>query len=538
MSDVGAQRQAILVLGMHRSGTSALARVLNLLGAQLGSHLMPPAPRNNPTGFWEHASVVEIHNKLLKAFGRSWQDVRELPLGWEESEAARTAQSQLIELLQREFGDAQLWAIKDPRMCRLIPLWRRVLKELNVRPMAILQIRHPDEVARSLQVRDGLTMEHSRLLWLQHMANAELHTRDWTRAVVDYSHLLQDWAGTMARMQRALGLKWEVQPEAAKHDIEEFLDPQQRHYEAEHVSADVCPELVLQEYEGLEAIANGGTDWGAVQGVADEYRRSASVFLEVIRAACDTQIEETHKAAAEFQKQRDSLLAALREVAANAALSRQFGQPSADGGRLAYPDTAVLYYRENTGNYDQSRVEVLPHDGMRKLTRLEFRLPPEARPEYVRFDPSLMPGIFEISSLRISGVPVDNIGDLVLTARQQLLPTPSSSEVRVLAFDDDVQLELDLHARLPPAGVPVVIELLCRRLEVAPALRQVVDSAVQISVPAAVEAAHAQTVSVLRSESDDLRTRLDHLNAAIADINHWQRLTFLQRLRHKLRRAR
>ena len=53
-------RKVILVLGMHRSGTSAVTRCLNLLGAEIGSKLLPPA-EDNRSGFWEHADVVSIH---------------------------------------------------------------------------------------------------------------------------------------------------------------------------------------------------------------------------------------------------------------------------------------------------------------------------------------------------------------------------------------------------------------------------------------------------------------------------------------------
>ena len=80
--------RAILVLGMHRSGTSAITRVLNLLGVELGAHLMPAAAGNNEGGFWEHMRVVEIHEALLHALGRSWHDLRPLPSEWMRSEAA------------------------------------------------------------------------------------------------------------------------------------------------------------------------------------------------------------------------------------------------------------------------------------------------------------------------------------------------------------------------------------------------------------------------------------------------------------------
>ena len=67
---------AILILGMHRSGTSALTRVLNLCGVDLGTRLIPPAAGNNENGFWEHVDAVDMHERLLLQLGRSWSDAR------------------------------------------------------------------------------------------------------------------------------------------------------------------------------------------------------------------------------------------------------------------------------------------------------------------------------------------------------------------------------------------------------------------------------------------------------------------------------
>ncbi len=138
----------ILVIGMHRSGTSAVTRVLNLLGVELGGSLLPRAA-DNVLGFWEHQEVVSIHERLFSALGRNWFDLSELPLGWLSTPAASEAKQQLKELFTREFGGAVVWAVKDPRICRLLPLWRCALEELGVKAHALFMVRHPNEVAQS-----------------------------------------------------------------------------------------------------------------------------------------------------------------------------------------------------------------------------------------------------------------------------------------------------------------------------------------------------------------------------------------------------
>ena len=71
--------RSIIVLGMHRSGTSALTGVLSYLGADPGPSLIPGIEGINPKGFWEHSEIVKVHNNLLTALGSSWDDERALP---------------------------------------------------------------------------------------------------------------------------------------------------------------------------------------------------------------------------------------------------------------------------------------------------------------------------------------------------------------------------------------------------------------------------------------------------------------------------
>jgi Uncharacterized protein conserved in bacteria len=93
------QPRVLLVLGMHRSGTSATTRVVNLLGANLGNNLVQPGP-DNPDGFWEHAEAVRINDALLEGLGRTWYDMREMPRGWQDTEAAVLALGQIKALIR------------------------------------------------------------------------------------------------------------------------------------------------------------------------------------------------------------------------------------------------------------------------------------------------------------------------------------------------------------------------------------------------------------------------------------------------------
>ena len=198
---------AILVLGMHRSGTSATTRILNILGAHLGSELLTPKT-DNKKGFWEHVDALDIHERLLTALGRNWHDTREMPAGWLDHPAARNAVDEIVDLIRRDMGSIRLWAVKDPRMCRLAPLWLEALQRLRIRATALMVVREPYEVARSLNVRDGWTHAHAYLMWVQHFLESFRSTAHIPRVVLSYDELMKDWSSSFMRVGQELSVNW------------------------------------------------------------------------------------------------------------------------------------------------------------------------------------------------------------------------------------------------------------------------------------------------------------------------------------------
>lgn len=246
--------QAIIVLGMHRSGTSALAAVISMLGITPSTNLQPPQADVNAKGFWEHSDIVAIHDQLLEALGSSWHDDRPLPdQVWGAPDVIKFRQK-ILDILHRDFSSEPMWLIKDPRMCRLLPLWQGMFRELNCQPKFILVLRHPGEVACSLRKRDRLTEEQACLLWLAHMLEAEYQTRGQTRVFVSYSGLLEEWPRIAATVSQALDIIWPVSPEQASSSINAFLDPSLRHYAGvtELPEHPAC-RLALQGFELLSA---------------------------------------------------------------------------------------------------------------------------------------------------------------------------------------------------------------------------------------------------------------------------------------------
>ena len=293
----GAPR-AILVLGMHRSGTSAVTGALRLAGVDLGTDLMRPAA-DNPKGFWEHAGVVAIHERLLESLERSWNDPRPLPEGWLDTPAALEAAAALETLLRQEFAGSPLWAVKDPRMCRLLPLWWPVLERLGVEPVALFVLRHPQEVASSLQVRNQWPQGLSRLLWVQHLLEAEESTRHVPRALLKYDALLQDPAAALCGAFDALGLPVPQDRQALSASLAGFVSSGDRH----HVAAGAQQESDLATR--MFAALRSGEPWQALAPLRAEYAGADALHREALAGAALVELRErTQRARLEEALQR------------------------------------------------------------------------------------------------------------------------------------------------------------------------------------------------------------------------------------------
>lgn len=285
------ERHALLVLGMHRSGTSATTRVLNLLGVQLGDKLMGPG-YSNDLGFWEHLDAYQINDRLLGELGMSWNDPRRMPEGWETSPQFTQALHEIVRVLMRDFGDVPLWAVKDPRICRLVPLWRAASEQQKVQLNAVLVLRHPDEIAGSLAVRDGLSRGQVHLLWARHLCEAERATRGLNRCVVSYDRLLNDWRSEMKQAAQALAIEWPISYASAGEQIDSFLSRDNRHHVAE-TSSQALEESVRtwvdMAYQAFGAIGDS-QDWTHASRLVDEFERVTQIsddYLDQVRAELD-----------------------------------------------------------------------------------------------------------------------------------------------------------------------------------------------------------------------------------------------------------
>jgi glycosyltransferase involved in cell wall biosynthesis len=280
--------QALLVLGMHRNGTSAFTRVFNVLGADLPRNLLGPT-FSNEAGHWESNDLLAIHEDLLSSVGSKWDDWRAIDPNWYSSPAAEEYKLRLLKQLQQDFSESRFFVVKDPRICRFVPLWRDVLQRFGADTHVVISVRDPIEVGDSLQRRDGFPPAKSYLVWLRHILDAEVATRNIPRAVVTYDSLIRDWRQVVARIAQWTNLEWPNRSEQTEAEIDRFLVAQLRHHVADPrdlaARADIV-DWVKSAYRILHETADKGESKEQHEGLDKirlEFETASAAFDGAVR---------------------------------------------------------------------------------------------------------------------------------------------------------------------------------------------------------------------------------------------------------------
>ena len=254
------KKRLIVVLGMHRSGTSALTKSLEVMGVGLGSDIMP-VKQDNPKGFWEDMGCVKINQALL---GYLNSHVDGFDFKWDNFKRDAQVSDLLLRATQlmssRLSENNGVWGFKDPRTCRLLFFWNEVFSALDCEVDFVIAVRNPASVAASLTDRNGLAMEKSYFLWLQYVLLSLAYTKGKRRVVVDYDNLLENPYKQLTRMSEALGFaKPERRNPMVKEYVSSFLEKGLRHTrfsEAELALDSRASGLVLRTYRLLHRLAN------------------------------------------------------------------------------------------------------------------------------------------------------------------------------------------------------------------------------------------------------------------------------------------
>ncbi len=181
-------RGGVFVLGMHSSGTSALTRVVDLLGVPVAQRRLLEPDATNPAGYWEPSTLVKFNDRLLHSMGGSW--IAPPPLG--VLAGADRGMRALATEARAAFAAVHLgprWVWKDPRNCLTLSFWRAALGD----PAAVVvAFREPQEVVASFGRRKVVSPDAALALWERHLRAAVLLSEGLPSLVVDYALLVAD----------------------------------------------------------------------------------------------------------------------------------------------------------------------------------------------------------------------------------------------------------------------------------------------------------------------------------------------------------
>ncbi|SDY47314.1 Sulfotransferase family protein [Allochromatium warmingii] len=259
----------LIVLGMHRSGTSAVTRMINMMGAYLGAEgCFQAASPSNPKGHWERRDVMQFNDALFRSVGASWWQLSGFDAANIPAEARAEFEGKARNLILNLDANRP-WVLKDPRLCVLFPCWRPLLEV----PVIVHVFRHPIQVAQSLKAREGFPLAFGIALWERHLRDAIHSSRGLPRLAVRHEDMLSDPVGATGQLFETLStLEVQGLRRPTAREITAFIDPRLHRQQGgdslarEHMEAE---QWAL--YQAVQAL-----DWSAIEALAAQPLSAAS----------------------------------------------------------------------------------------------------------------------------------------------------------------------------------------------------------------------------------------------------------------------
>jgi hypothetical protein len=242
-------RSGVIVLGMHRSGTSMLTGLLHQgMGYDLGTAPMyGPVRGENFKGFFERIDIVTQNDVFLQRQGASWhsgiEEYKSVNGNGAPHQAALTNKGQIgLEFMNRSPTDMETadtnnnpWIQKDPRMSITLRDWVPFFNQAPLPPAILFTYRHPLEVAYSLvrreHNRDGkpYTLVDGLQLWYIYNRRAIENSSDLCVVRTSSARVLASPQTEVQRISDELTHKCQVVPpptrEMSLNFANDFVDP-------------------------------------------------------------------------------------------------------------------------------------------------------------------------------------------------------------------------------------------------------------------------------------------------------------------------
>lgn len=229
----------VVVLGMHRSGTSLCSMVLQKLGISMVESGDLYGDLSDPELRWERSNIVEAHDAILQAFGQTWSSASSLPSSWWCDPSLIRYKRDLLDIASTA-ANAGTWGFNDPRAMRLFPLWLNIFQSLSLSVKVILCIRNPQNVAYSLQRHNNLDVNYAKLLWLRHHVEFFQHAVPFPVKIIDYDDWFSNPVDNLIALRSFLNILDKPSEMHLCSIVEECVRPGLRRAESRSFAVDFC----------------------------------------------------------------------------------------------------------------------------------------------------------------------------------------------------------------------------------------------------------------------------------------------------------
>ena len=220
----------VMVLGMHRSGTSLCSHVLSVLGLDMTDDIM--AHESNAKGHWERPEILAFQDRILEHLGRGYYSRNHalaLPPGWWADPKIRAIRDEMAEFVRDRLVSCRRFGFKDPRTARLMPVWKEILADLDLEPRYVFCVRDVAQIARSIAQRDRFEHKDTEHRWVVYNAHAINAVAAQDVCIIPYEQWFADPRPILARLVDHLNLSWDPADPLLEQVASSVIDSALRH---------------------------------------------------------------------------------------------------------------------------------------------------------------------------------------------------------------------------------------------------------------------------------------------------------------------
>ena len=316
MNDAESKR-IILVVGSGRSGTSAIAKALEIFGVSLGNNLMPAKENVNDKGFWEDLDFYNFNKEFYDSMNFEWNSLRLVDFDNFSFEEKNEWSARAKKILENKLSSVKIFGVKDPQLTRLLPFWMDVFRKSSLEDGYVIACRNPKSVAHSLAKHSGMSIEKSYVIWFVYTLMSLVYTKGKPRLVVSYENMLQNPQKQLMRISNCLKLDFQPEGDLSRMYSQEFLDKNLSHHEL-HFDTSLeslgVPKECIHLYNEVMNFASDISSIDDSESVVEIDRLWENYINNSFLLNCAQRMEEELVATREILRERTEELVATREI--------------------------------------------------------------------------------------------------------------------------------------------------------------------------------------------------------------------------------